>query len=165
MAFSVEVEITRQFEVKCPFDRVFDILSDVPTSASHFPTVNALVDLGNNCYRWELAKIGIDRFSVQTVYACKYTDDREKGWVKWVPIKGEGNGILKGKWSIKALDEQNTRIHLATSGELGVPLPSLVKMLVAPLVVSAFQKMVDRYIENLRSTFEKKSRKKVSPRT
>lgn len=155
MAFSVEVEFKRQFKVKCPYVRVFDVLADVPESASHFPGAEALVDLGDNSYRWEMEKIGIDRFSIQTIYACKYSDDREKGWVKWTPIKGEGNGLLKGKWTIKALDEDRTRITLTTSGELTIPLPGFLKMLVGPLVINAFNKMVDKYIENLTVTFEK----------
>ena len=45
MAFSVDVEFKKGFEVKCPFDRVFDLLADVPKSVSHFPNVDQLVDL------------------------------------------------------------------------------------------------------------------------
>jgi len=162
MSFTVDVDITRRFEVSCPFNRVFDVLADVPESVSHFPNVEELVDLGDNAYRWEMEKIGIDRFSIQTIYACKYSNDREKGWVKWTPVKGVGNGLLKGKWTVKALDEGRTRIDLATSGELGVPLPGLVKMLVAPFVVREFNGMVDQYVKNLTKTFEKKARKEKS---
>jgi len=161
MAFTVEVDFARQFEVACPYQRVFDVLSNVPESAGHFPNVDALVDLGDNCFRWEMNKIGVDRFSIQTIYACKYSDNREKGWVKWTPVKGEGNALLKGKWTIKALDENRTRVSLVTGGELTVPLPGLVKMLVAPFVIAEFNKMVDKYIDNLTKAFETKPRKKA----
>jgi carbon monoxide dehydrogenase subunit G len=164
MAFTVEVDFVRRFEVDCPYDRAFDVLSDVPESASHFPNVDALVDLGDNAFRWEMKKIGIDRFYIQTVYACKYTDNREKGWVKWTPVKGEGNGLLKGKWTIKSLDADRTRIDLATGGELTVPLPGLVKLLVAPFVVAEFNKMVDKYIHNLTTALETKPKRKATRR-
>jgi carbon monoxide dehydrogenase subunit G len=162
MAFTADVEIKRRFEVNCPFERVFDLLANVPESASHFPNVDQLVDLGDNTFRWEMKKIGVDRFHVQTIYACKYVDDREKGIVKWTPVKGEGNGTVKGKWTIKNSGGESTRVDLSTSGELEVPLPSLVKFIVAPLVAHEFEKMVDAYIENLCKTFSKPLKKKAA---
>lgn len=159
MSFEVEVEFKKDFEVRCPYDRVFDLLSDVPKSVSHFPNMDQLVDLGDNSYRWEMRKIGVDRFYVQTVYGCKYAGDREKGEVKWTPVKGVGNGLVKGKWTIKAVDEETTKIKLRNSGVLEVPLPSLVKFIVAPLVAREFDRLVDLYIANLRKTFEKPAKK------
>jgi len=162
MAFTVSVDFQKKFDVKCPYDRVFDVLSNVPESVSHFPKVDTLVDLGGNRYRWEMEKVGIDRFFVQTIYACKYTSNREKGWVKWTPIRGEGNGLVEGKWTITALDETRTRIELSTSGELTVGLPSLSKIILGPIVTREFNGMVDTYVANLVKTFTKlgKSKKK-----
>jgi hypothetical protein len=111
-----------------------------------------------------MRKIGVDRFSIQTVYGCKYVDDREKGTVKWTPVKGEGNGSVKGKWTLKALDAQTTRIDLVTTGELEIPLPGLVKFIVAPVVVHEFGRMVDAYVENLSKTLNAPPKKKAVPR-
>ena len=155
MAFTANIEIKKQFEVSCPFDRVFDLLANVPESVSHFPNVENLVDLGDNTFRWEMKKIGVDRFNIQTIYACKYVDDKNKGTVKWTPVKGEGNGVVKGDWDIKALNEKRTRIELHTDGSLEIPLPKLVKFIVAPVVAHEFEKMVDTYIKNLYKTFTK----------
>ena len=155
MAFTASVEIRKQFDVSCPFDHVFDLLANVPKSVSHFPNVEQLVDLGDNTFRWEMKKIGIDRFYVQTIYACKYVDDKKKGTIKWTPVKGEGNGIVKGDWVIKALDEKRTHIELCTDGTLEIPLPRLVKFVVAPVVAREFEKMVDTYIKNLYKKFIK----------
>jgi len=154
------MDVERKFEVKCPLDDVFELLADVPKSVSHFPNVDELVDLGDGVYRWEMKPVGVDRFSVQTIYASKYTSNRDKGWVKWTPVKGEGNGLVKGQWTLKAGKEGTTRIKLTTHGELEVPLPRLVKLLVAPLVVVEFQRMIDTYIENLSKTFEGKKKRR-----
>ncbi|MFP4501282.1 MAG: SRPBCC family protein [Candidatus Hydrogenedentota bacterium] len=160
MAFTVDFEVTRTEEVACPYDRVFDVLADVPESVSHFPKVEELEDLGGGVYRWNMQKIGVDKYHIQTIYACKYTSDRGKGRVKWTPVKGQGNATVKGQWTIKALDEATTRFTLKTSGEMEVPLPRLVKMAVAPVVRREFTAMVDRYMENLCATFEKRGKKK-----
>jgi len=164
MAFIASVDIKKRFDVKCPFDRAFDLLANVPESVSHFPNVEDLVDLGGNAYRWEMCKIGVDRFSIQTIYGCKYVDDREKGVIKWTPVKGEGNGTVKGKWTLKASDPGTTRIDLATTGELEIPLPGLVKFLVAPVVAHEFERMVDKYIENLSKTLNAPAKKKSTPK-
>ncbi len=162
MAFIVSVDINREFRVTCPMDRVFDLLADVPESVSHFPKVDQLVDLGDGKYRWEMKPVGPPKYNIQTVYACKYTNNREKGWVKWTPVKKEGNSLVKGKWALKDLGDDGTGIKLSTSGEMEIPLPRLIKMAVAPIVAHEFEGLVDKYIANLTKTLEskKKSKKK-----
>ncbi|HNR30209.1 MAG TPA: SRPBCC family protein [Candidatus Hydrogenedentes bacterium] len=165
MAFLVDFEIERTFEAACPRDRVFDVLADVPRSVSHFPKVDQLVEIGEGKYRWEMEKIGLDRYHIQTIYACKYVSDREKGTVKWTPVKGEGNAEVSGKWTLKALDEKNTRITLQTKGAMTVPLPSLVKLVLAPIVRAEFTRLVDQYLKNLVVTFEKEAARKKRGRS
>lgn len=154
MAFVVTVNIERTFEVACAFDKVFDVVSDVPESAGHFPKLAELYDVGENSYLWEMEKVGVDKYSLQTSYACKYVSDRAKGTVVWTPIKGEGTALVKGKWTVKKLGPKKTSLKLSTTAELDIPLPKLVKILVAPLVSREFEGMVDQYIINLTDTFE-----------
>lgn len=89
MTITVHIELGYEFSVKAPAAEVFEVLSDVPTSASHFPKVDQLVDLGNNTYRWEMEKIGLAQVNLQTVYASKYTSNKSKGTVTWTPVKGK----------------------------------------------------------------------------
>jgi len=160
MSFQVETDIEREFVVNAPLEDVFSLLADVPRSASHFPNVDRLVPLGDNAYRWEMRKIGVQSYAIQTIYACKYTADPNKGTIRWTPIAKEGNAQVKGQWTIKNAADGGTQIRLKTHGILEIPLPSLTKMLVGPIVVREFHRMVDQYIENLKETFEKKGKKK-----
>jgi hypothetical protein len=70
MAFTVNIDLGYEFAVRAPYQTVFDLLSDVAQSASHFPRLDHLVDLGDGVYRWEMAKIGIAKYALQTVYTC-----------------------------------------------------------------------------------------------
>lgn len=162
MAFAVDFEIERVFDADCPSGRVFDVLADVPRSVSHFPKVEQFTDLGDGKYKWEMEKIGIQAYYIQTIYACKYVSDGEKGSVKWTPVKGQGNATVSGSWSIKALEAGRTSVKLKTKGELTLPLPGLVKLIVAPVVRAEFTRMIDQYIINLCKTFAKEG--KVSPK-
>ena len=152
MAFTVPIELGYEFAVKAPFEQVFAVLSDVPESVSHFPNVAQLVDLGKGVYRWEMKKVGIGAASLQTIYASKYVSDAKKGTVTWTPVEGEGNARVGGHWKVVA-GRKSTAVELTIEGTVDVPLPSLTKSMVSPLVKAEFEKLVDRYVDNLIAAF------------
>jgi len=152
MAITVSIDLAYELEVKARAAEVFDVLSDVPTSASHFPKLEKLVDLGGNTYRWEMAKIGVASIHLQTIYASKYVADRAKGSVVWTPVAGEGNALVSGSWKLKD-NKKSTHLTLEIQGELSLPLPALVKKVVTPVVEAEFEKMVEQYIDNLTQRF------------
>ncbi len=149
MALTVNVKIERELDVDCSFTDAFAYLEDVPQSASHFPNVDKLIDLGNNTYQWEMKKFGVDKYSIQSIYAVKYSKNKSKGWIKWEPVKGIGNGIVEGSWKIKSNSDKTTHLTFTSKGELTLPLPGLIKMIVSPLVVREFSGLVDKYLKNL----------------
>lgn len=152
MAVTVPFDLAYEFEVKAKAADVFAVLADVPLSASHFPKVDRLVDLGGNAYRWELQKVGTAQVNIQTVYASKYVADKKKGTIVWTPVKGEGNGLVSGSWTITD-KKKSTHVVLKIQGELTVPLPALMKMIVVPVVTSENEKLVEKYIDNLIERF------------
>ncbi|NMM15157.1 MAG: SRPBCC family protein [Rhodoferax sp.] len=152
MTINVNIDLGYEFEVNASAKDVFDVLSDVPTSASFFPKVDKLVALGDDVYRWEMAKIGIAQINLQTIYASKYVANRAKGTVVWTPVQGEGNALVSGSWKIT--DKKTaTLIVLQITGDLTLPLPGLIKMVVAPVVEAEFEKMIEQYIANLTQRF------------
>lgn len=156
MAITVKIDLGYEFNVKAKAAEVFELLSDVPTSVSHFPKVDQLIDLGGNSYRWEMEKVGTAQVNIQTVYACKYVSKwdaaKGQGTVKWTPVKGVGNALVSGSWDISD-QKKHTAIALAIQGDIEVPLPGLMKMVVVPVVEGEFEKLVEKYIANLIKRF------------
>ena len=152
MAVSVEIDLGYEFTVKAAYDEVFDVLSDVPTSVSHFPKVDQLVDQGGGVYRWEMEKVGTAQVNIQTVYASKYVSDRKKGSVVWTPVKGVGNALVGGSWKISKA-KKGTALELKIAGTVDTPLPGLMKMVVVPVVKNEFEGLVEKYIDNLIKRF------------
>jgi carbon monoxide dehydrogenase subunit G len=152
MAVTVPFDLSYEFEVKARAAEVFAVLADVPTSASHFPKVDKLVDLGGNSYRWELQKVGTAQVHIQTIYAATYVADRKKLTVNWTPVKGMGNAQVSGSWTLTD-KKASTHIVLHIHGEIVVPLPGLMKMLVVPIVTGENEKLIDAYIRNLIERF------------
>ena len=152
MSITVKIDLGYEFDVKAKAAEVFDLLSDVPTSVSHFPKVEQLTDLGDGVYQWEMEKVGTAQVNIQTIYASKYVSDKAKGTVKWTPVKGVGNALVGGHWKIVD-KKKSTGVTLAIQGEIEVPLPGLMKMVVAPIVEGEFEKLVEKYIDNLIKRF------------
>lgn len=152
MSITVNIDLGYEFAVKADYDTVFGTLSDVPKSASFFPKLDRLVDLGDGVYRWEMEKIGIGQASLQTIYASKYTSNKTKGSVLWTPVPGEGNALVSGSWQITD-KKKSTHLVLQLQGELTLPLPGLMKMMIAPVVEAEFEKLVEHYIDRLTQEF------------
>lgn len=152
MPVNVPFDLAYEFEVKAPAAEVFAVLAHVPTSASHFPKVAKLVDLGANTYRWELEKVGTEKVNIQTVYASKYASDKKKGTVVWTPLPGEGNALVAGSWTLTD-KKKSTAVALKIHGEIHVPLPGLMKLIVVPVVTRENEKLIEKYIANLIQRF------------
>lgn len=152
MSITVKIDLGYEFDVKAKAAEVFAVLSDVPESVSHFPKVEKLTDLGGGVYQWEMEKVGTAQVNIQTVYASKYVSDQARGTVKWTPVKGVGNALVGGNWKIVD-NKKSTGLTLSIQGEIEVPLPGLMKMVVAPVVESEFEKLVEKYIANLIKRF------------
>lgn len=149
MAMKVDIALERSFLVPMDIEFVFTLLANVPESGKHFPKVDKLTDMGNNSFRWELKKIGIGDYSIQTGYACKYVADAKKHTIVWTPIEGEGNGIVSGKWVLKK-EGTGTRLDFQSTAEVTLPLPGLLKIALSPIVKMEFTSLADTYIKNLK---------------
>lgn len=148
MTITVNLDRKHTFAVKADAPTVFALLSDLPRAISQFPKLDKLVDLGDNVYRWEMAKIGVAKFVLQTVYASKYVINPAQGTIVWTPVAGQGNALVSGSWTVV---DQKTSTHLALriQGEVTLALPGVVKMIVAPAVQAEFDVVVAQYIRNL----------------
>jgi len=153
MSITVAINIQKEFDTSCAPDNVYELLANVPRSASHFPKVDKLVDLGDNTYRWEMEKIGIGSYTLQqTIYASHYKADAVTRKINWTPVQGVGNAIVEGEWTIIPL-EGKTKVNLITKGNLTVDFPSFLEFIISPLVVMEFTGMIERYLTNLQETF------------
>jgi carbon monoxide dehydrogenase subunit G len=155
MPFTVTIDVSKQFETPVSPDNVFELLADVPRSASHFPDVEKLEPLGGNAFRWIMERIAIgDHTLQQTIYSCVYSSDRASLNVDWIPIEGEGNARVSGGWRIEPAGT-GTKVRMHTKGSLEVDFPGFLQFLLSPLIEMAFAQKIDRYIANLKETFAK----------
>lgn len=152
MTVQAEVDLEYEFAVKAKAAKVFALLSDVPASASHFPKVHAVTDLGKGVFQWEMQKVGSPQVNIQTVYASKYKIDATKRLVSWSPVKNTGNAQVSGSWTITD-QKKSTALRLIVQATVFVPLPDIMQAIVQPVVSAEFEKLLDQYIANLIEEF------------
>lgn len=152
MAMTLHMELGYELTVRAPVDEVFHVLADVPASASLFPRLHQLENMGNNRYRWTLEHIGIASASVQPVYASTYHANSEKGTVQWTPIAGEGNAMVSGSWTVSPKGK-GTQLMLDLQGDFTLPFPSIMKNVIGLASEASFEKQIRQYIANLAKRF------------
>lgn len=152
MAIIVPFELAYEFEVRSRIAKVFEVLSDVPASARHYPKLARLIDLGKGVFRWQLEPVGAGQFQIETEYTSRYHIDRKKRSVVWEAVPGAGNAEVNGSWNL--IDHKSsTLLTLRLHGKLHLPLPALLESVVGPLVIAENERLVEAYIDNLIKTF------------
>jgi hypothetical protein len=149
----IAIESNKRFHTKAPLDQVFQILSDVPRSVSHYPDVDSLEDLGGGAYQWNLRELGAAGIRHQIVYGCHYVCEAHTGSIRWRPVDGLGNARIAGHWDLTS-DAAGTQIDFFNEGTLSIPIPRLLKSVGVPFVQAAFLAQIDTYLANLMRTFE-----------
>lgn len=157
MSISVEVSLTKSFQVNCSQKKAFDQLVDVGSTTALFPKLDKIVDLGGDVWRWEMAKIGVGPISHQVKYTVKYSNNGEST-IDWSPAPGDGNARVKGGWVITAQGDNACKIDFSSSGEFEMPAPSLlknkIKAIAGPLVESEFNEQVETFIGRIKAKLE-----------
>lgn len=148
MSLTIDLHLAYELDVKASAQEAFALLSDVPRSASHYPKLAHLEDLGKNSYRWEMEPVGSGPVHVQTIYASKYVTNKSKGTVTWTPVPGEGNARVAGSWTISA-HKGFTRLQLEIRGSVDLPLPALMKSVAEPIVEFEFESLTEQYLDHI----------------
>lgn len=148
MSLTIDLHLAYELDVKASAKEAFALLSNVPRSASHYPKLAHLEDLGKNTYRWEMEPVGSGPVHLQTVYASKYVSSPTKGTVRWTPVPGEGNARVAGSWTIRA-HQGFTRLLLEIDGSVDLPLPGLMKTVAEPIVEFEFESLTEQYLDKI----------------
>ncbi|MGH1363664.1 MAG: hypothetical protein ACRBF0_08915 [Calditrichia bacterium] len=134
-------------------ETTFCFLADIPLTSTFFPKLEELIDLGRNCYQWDLQPQGPAAYAVQTIYACRYRF-KPNSQIAWEPIRDIGNSFFSGSWQLSPLANK-CHANFNLKGELSLPVPAFAEVVAAPLIRSLFNSLLNDYLENLQSGLAK----------
>lgn len=154
MAFDVEFYYETIIDLSCEWQEAFELLSDVPRSASHFPRLERVVELDDHAWRWEIV-FGLGRVSVEAFYASRFIVDEAMRTVIWEPIDDPvSNGKVSGRWTVEPTTE-GCRCRLTYKAKFDFPMPKIMKSAVKGLIRAEFIRMTNGYVKSLERVLSK----------
>jgi Polyketide cyclase / dehydrase and lipid transport len=155
---SLELITTVHSSVEVPAspEAVFEVLASVSASGAHFPELVSLTEGQPNCWTWEFKKLGAGRLSLQTLYACRYSNTfaEGRGRVEWEPVLGVGNGVCRGSWTVEPGAQQGgSRFTLDNHMVVTIGLPGILRMPAQAMAIRENDRLVGIYLDNLARTF------------
>ncbi len=134
-------------EVAWSPSRAYALVADVPLSASHYPGLTRLDDLGDATYRWHLSRYEVAGHSLDVGYTARYICDPGARHVTWrSELSDRDNVAASGFWRVAPLAD-GARLDFETALHARVPVPRLVGRLARRTVDAVFQRQIETYLD------------------
>ncbi len=157
MPLTIAMTISRSLHTKAAGKQAFGLLADIPLTASLFPRIATISDLGCNTWRFETERIGIGNVTVLQLHVVsRYRFDQQKGIISWVPADSSESFRLEGRWKISE-ERKGSRIVLNASGSRDLNLPAFMKNLLTSLIRMEAEFLVSSFLDNLKTKLEGES--------
>jgi len=149
----VEVNIRRTLKVSWPPDRAFELVADVPRSASHFPGLEKLEDLGDGVYRWHLSSFKVGKIKFPVSYSARYVSNPDNSTVTWSTQAGSKNTRADGEWQVHP-DGEGTRLEFRNRLVVVLPVPRLMMRMANKVARDMTEKQIGAYLGRISRAME-----------
>lgn len=152
MAFNVEIHCRSSFLSPYSIDKTMEKLTDYEQAVGkNFEDLETFTDEGQGIYLWAFPKLAYGGKELQIKFKTQFKQESRE-LLKIVSVPSQTKANLSGQWKLTDSTE-GTRVDFEATlmGEL--PLPGLMKSIVAPLAEREVKKIFDRYIENVAKSF------------
>ncbi len=144
----VTVKIRRTLRVNWSPEQAFEMVADVPRSASHFPGLERLEDKGDGIYRWHLASFKVGKFTFPVSYAARYIPDPDAGTVTWSTDAGSKNTRADGQWVVTP-DGDGTRLEFQNRLVVVLPVPRMIARMANKIARDMTEKQIGAYLKRI----------------
>lgn len=158
MSIWISAQFKKSFSVAVARQQAWDLVSDVPRSASNIPELTSCEPIsasakGNPVFRFSYKKVGIDRWSQDPWHNSEFLVDVDRWQIDWDTAKGDGTIRQCGRWILEG-DEENTVLHLTVDVDMELPVPRIVKLTATPLVRKIFLTRMEQYTQNITAVLQ-----------
>lgn len=145
-----EVAIRRTLEVDWSPEKAFELVADVPRSASCFPGLKQLEDLGDGVFRWHLSTFQLGRFSFPVRYAARYVSDSSESTVTWSTVGSSDNTKADGQWVVRPQGE-GARLEFTNRLVVSLPVPRIMVRPARRLAREMTERQLGAYLDRIAS--------------
>jgi len=150
MPIHLDLNHTSTTKLSVPIETAFAYCSDVERSIpANFPGLEKFEKIKDDVYRWAFKKIAFSNQQLNLQLVTRF-DRQPMTRIRVTPVEvsGTGTSSLKGEWHFEPLSagcQLTFGVQLSTE----LPLPFLLKAVVAPIAQSEIAKIFDRYLQNV----------------
>lgn len=151
MAFQLPFTYHKSLSLTQGSDAVRAFLAAYPENLpALFPGLKRFQEQDAGVYFWEFSSLEYAGKSMTISFATSFTESSSELTV--TPFGKEGNAKLSGSWKLSP-GETGCKLTLNFELELTVPLPSLMRSMVAPVAERELKGLFDQYAKNVQSYF------------
>jgi len=151
MSFSFPFIFDKEFFIAADPSSVISFLKNYSEALpSFFPGLRRFEAQGPQVYLWEFESLSYGGRSLTISFTTRFEDCENRILIH--PLSSDSETQLKGEWRVSPESEGCT-IKLHFELEFSVPLPKLMKSMVAPLATTELSKLFERYAKNLQNHF------------
>lgn len=150
MPIHLDVTHTSTTKLNCPVETAFEYCSNVEkTIPEHFPGIERFEKIKDDTYRWIFKKLAFSNQELKLQLVTRF-DLTPPNRIRVTPVEvsGTGSSQLKGEWQFQELSE-GCQLTFSVQMSTELPLPFLLKSVVAPIAQSEIAKIFDRYLQNV----------------
>lgn len=160
MTISVAVSFKKSVSAKASRQAAYDLVSNVPRSASHIPELVSCVEVkgvsDKPVYDFQYQTVGLDRWSDTPWHHSEFDLYPERWEIEWHTMPDKGNVDQDGHWLVEG-DDSSATLHLTLNGAMILPVPRIAKAVATPVVTKLFVSRMDQYLDNLVATLNKEA--------
>lgn len=150
----IPVKIDRFFDVSATPSEMFELITNVPRSASHFPDLQNLVQLDDYTWRWEMSPVSYAGVTMQPVYVLRYQWQADRLYMRWDPVRQDEHFVVvEGNWQLKPRENgPGTNAYFLLDMQFELPVPQMIAGMAKQLLTTEIGKGVDGYVANMTRT-------------
>lgn len=152
MATIIPVKIDRYFDVAASPEEMFELITNVRRSASHFPDIQELVQLDDQTWRWEMQPVSYAGVAMQPKYVLRYSWDADRLHMRWDPVPQDDHFVVvEGHWQLQPRGT-GTNAYFLLDMQFDLPVPQMIAGMAKQLLTAELGKGVDQYVAAMTRT-------------
>lgn len=151
-SMKAKIDLVRNAHIEGDATELFEMLSDLPKTMSHFPKLRAFSDLGDGMWLWDIEPIHVAGMTYELQVVTRFTVDADKRVVTLTPVTSRGNAEIGGHFC-SVQDGEHALLKLDIAGTIEVDVPMLLRAPAKPFIRAYFARLVDRFIERIQAEY------------
>ncbi len=147
-----KVDLVRNAHIEGEASELFELLSDLPATMSHFPKLRAFTDQGDGEWLWDIEPIHVAGMTYELQVVTRFEIDAANRVVTLFPVTTQGNAEIGGHFCA-VQDGNKAVLKLDIAGTIEVDVPMLLRAPAKPFIRGYFAKLIDRFIERIQAEY------------